>query len=983
MKERGHSSASGLVLGISAYYHDAAAALVDGGRILAAAQEERATRVKHDARFPAGAVRVCLASAGAALSDVGAVAFYDKPFLKFERILETFYARAPRGLARFTQAMPAWVKDKLLVRATLRRELASIDRAAPSLPIHFAEHHLSHAASAFFPSPFDEAAVLTVDGVGEWATASIGHGRGAELSILRELHFPHSLGLFYSALTHHLGFEVNSGEYKVMGLAPYGDPASSRMLAMERSLRERVVSLKDDGSFWMDPSFFDFEVGDSMTRDAAWEGALGVPRRRPAEPLRAEHCDLALAGQRVLSDAVLGMAREARRITGARHVCMAGGVALNCVANARIRDAGVFDDVWVQPAAGDAGGALGAALALHHIGRGAPRTALRGDAMAGSLLGRAWSDGEIEEALRGHGAVFERHDPASLCAMVAALLAEGQVVGWFQGRAEWGPRALGNRSILADARRPEMWDRLNLCIKRREAFRPFAPAVLAEDAAEWFELDRPSPYMLFVAQVSRRHRRDVPPERPADPLLLRHVARSDIPAVTHVDGSARVQTVHEGTNPLFAELLRAFRACTGCGLLANTSFNVRGEPIVDSPDDAWRCFATTDLDALAIGPFLVRKALQPAAAVAPAPEPSPALDRPGAAVARSAAVDGPRRAPRVLAWAALVVASVVSLFALDLVLGSVLLPPLKGCKIGPYHHGLKANFDAVQEWHELRYRMTTNSLGLKDERVREVPLRGDRPRILVLGDSYAEGVGFPFGETAAGRFWDAIGRDRWEVLNGAVESYSPRLYLLKLRHLLDVVGLRIDELVVFIDISDPQDDLLYDEWTPTQETYRLETFLQQHSLFRRLMRRHLVTLTPLRQRMWKDEETFERERATWTLEPGLLERWAARGLARSADHMAEVDAECRRRGIRLTIVVYPWVYQVLAGDRDSVQAAFWREFAASRGIDFVDLFPELVDPSREPDLSPFLPPPDNHWSAAGNRRVGEALARHWRARAVR
>lgn len=614
---RGGSSEGRLILGISAYFHDAAAALVDGERILAAAQQERTSRVKHDARFPAAAIRTCLESAGATFADVGAIAFYEKPFLKFERILETFYARAPRGLGRFVAAMPGWLRDKLLVRRTLRRELGEIDPRARALPIFFTEHHVAHAASAFYPSPFSEAAVVTIDGVGEWATASIAHGRGAELEILRELHFPHSLGLFYSALTYHLGFEVNSGEYKVMGLAPYGDPGSPRTIEIERAIRSRIVSLKEDGSFWMDPSFFDFEVGEAMTRDSAWAAALGVARRQPGERLGPEHCDLARAGQNVLTDAVLGMAREARRITGAANLCLAGGVALNCVANAQIREARLFDDVWIQPAAGDAGGALGAALAVHHISRGAARTARRGDSMGGALIGREWSDRDIEETLRREGAVYERLDHASLCAAVAELLDDGRVVGWHQGRAEWGPRSLGNRSILADARPPGMRERLNERVKLREAFRPFAPSVLWEDAAGWFDLEHPSPYMLFVANVAAPHRVEAPGVRPSDPLELRHVPCSDVPAVTHVDGSARVQTVHEGTNPKFAALLRAFRARTGCGVLANTSFNVRGEPIVDSPEDAWRCFSRTNLDALAIGPFLVRKVLQPAAAEPP------------------------------------------------------------------------------------------------------------------------------------------------------------------------------------------------------------------------------------------------------------------------------------------------------------------------------------------------------------------------------
>lgn len=604
------------ILGISAYYHDAAAALVEDGVVVAAAQEERFSRRKHDPSFPAQAVRFCLEHAGRDLVDVDAVAFYDKPLLKFERMLASFLAVAPRGVRAFVSGVPPALRPMLLPRFLIRDELSRIGDLAPGARLFFSEHHLSHAASAFFPSPFDEAAVLTVDGVGEWATASIGHGRGASISVARELHFPHSLGLFYSAMTWFLGFGINDGEYKLMGLAPYGDESSERYRRFRDVIDTRLLAVGEDGALALDVRRFRFLEERKVADEEEWASLFGMARRSPGAVIGAEHADLALAAQRVTEEALVRMAREASRLTGSRRLCLAGGVALNCVANRRILDAGLFEDVWIQPAAGDAGGALGAALALHHIGRGAPRSVPSGDAMRGALLGPEFGGVEIERCARRFGARFERFaSPADAGGAAARLLADGKVLGWFQGRAEWGPRALGNRSILADARRPEMQARLNVAVKRREDFRPFAPAVLAEEAREWFDLDRASPYMLLTASVAVAHRRDSGPGVPGEPK-----ARSDIPAVTHVDGSARLQTVARAVNPVFAAVLDAFKASTGCGVLVNTSFNVAGEPIVTTPEDAYRCFMATELDALVMGQFLFRKEEQP---------PSPAPREPG------------------------------------------------------------------------------------------------------------------------------------------------------------------------------------------------------------------------------------------------------------------------------------------------------------------------------------------------------------------
>ena len=603
------------LLGISAFYHDSAAALICNGEILAAAQEERFTRKKQDCSFPAHAVRYCLEHAGIGLADVEAVVFYDKPFLKFERLLETYYAFAPRGLSSFLSAMPVWIKEKLMLRTLLLDELSAccgIDKSA--LKLLFPEHHLSHAASAFFPSPFEDAAVLTVDGVGEWATASICHGTNNSLTMLKEMHFPHSLGLLYSAFTYYLGFKVNSGEYKLMGLAPYGDPSSGRVEEFERLIMTKLVDVKDDGSLWLDQTYFDYAAGLKMTRDHRWEELFGFPRREQESELQSEHCDLALAIQRVSEEVLIRMAREAKRLTGAHNLCLAGGVALNCVANGRLLDSGIFDDIWIQPAAGDAGGALGAALAAYYIYFGKERHADGvNDLMKGSYLGPEYSDLEVMQTARKYRAQFFRMDDfAALCERTASLLAEGNVIGWFQARMEWGPRALGNRSIIADPRNPEMQRKLNLKIKYREGFRPFAPSVLIEDAQEFFEVGVASPYMLLVADVHDKRRNPLP-EGYHDMTLrekLYHL-RSDIPSVTHIDYSARLQTVHSETNPRYWQLIYAFKEKTGYGVIVNTSFNVRGEPIVATPEDAYKCFMRTEMDYLVIGNFIFDKKEQP------------------------------------------------------------------------------------------------------------------------------------------------------------------------------------------------------------------------------------------------------------------------------------------------------------------------------------------------------------------------------------
>jgi carbamoyltransferase len=605
------------ILGISAFYHDSAAALLVDGEPVAAAQEERFTRTRHDSAFPINACRYVLSDAGVAYDDLAAIAFYEKPFLKFERLLETYHHFAPRGLASFVTAMPVWLREKLFMRQLIAEQLRQLGEARHR--IYYPEHHLSHAASAFYPSPFDDAAILTIDGVGEWATTTIGRGRAAQIEVLRELQFPHSVGLLYSAFTYYLGFTVNSGEYKLMGLAPYGHPQSARTAAFRSTITRELVDIRTDGSIVLNMEYFDFATRLRMANDARWEQLFEMARRAPESEISQAHMDLALAIQQITEEIVLRLARTARTLTGSRHLVLAGGVALNCVANGKILDARIFDDLWIQPAAGDAGGALGAAYAVWHIHDARPRdvtghTRCGGDAMTGSYLGPAFSDADIARTMRRHGADARLYESSlSLASDVAARLAAGQVGGWFQGRMEFGPRALGNRSIIADPRNPEMQKKLNLKIKYREGFRPFAPSVLEEDCADYFDLDRPSPYMLLVTPIRRERQIPVPASGAAAPMYERlYVARSDLPAITHVDYSARIQTVNRTTNPRYWELINAFKALTGCAVIVNTSFNVRGEPIVCTPDEAYRCFMRTEMDFLAAGNYLFDKNDQPA-----------------------------------------------------------------------------------------------------------------------------------------------------------------------------------------------------------------------------------------------------------------------------------------------------------------------------------------------------------------------------------
>ncbi len=591
------------ILGISAFYHDSAAALIRDGEIVAAAQEERFTRKKHDARFPRQAVAYCLEEGGVELRDLDHIVFYEKPFLKFERLLETYVGFAPRGLQSFQAAIPLWVREKLFQKQLLGQELRRYDpNFETDARLLFTEHHQSHAASAFFPSPFREAIVLTMDGVGEWATTSVAVGRDNQLDILKEIHFPHSLGLLYSAFTYYTGFRVNSGEYKLMGLAPYGEPRYVKVIL------DRLLDLKSDGSFRLDLSYFDYCTGLKMT-NGRFEALFGIPARRPDELLTQQHMDLAASIQAVLDEVVLRLTRAVTAETGLRNLCLAGGVALNCVTNGKVLRDGHVDQIWIQPAAGDAGGALGAALAAYHLYRNQPREPIaNSDGMKGSYLGPAFTQQEIERRLHAVGARFVHMSDDCLLGHSAEALAEGKALGWFQGRMEFGPRALGARSILGDARSPAMQSVLNLKVKYRESFRPFAPSVLREDVSDWFELDADSPYMLIVADVRADRRRTMSPaEQQLFGIDKLKVPRSEIPAVTHVDYSARIQTVHADTNPRYHALLTAFKQRTGCPVLVNTSFNVRGEPIVCTPEDAFRCFMGTEIETLAIGNCFLRK----------------------------------------------------------------------------------------------------------------------------------------------------------------------------------------------------------------------------------------------------------------------------------------------------------------------------------------------------------------------------------------
>ena len=603
------------ILGISAFYHDSAAALTIGGKTIAAAQEERFTRDKHTPDFPTHAITYCLEESGLEIDELDTIVFYDKPLLKFERLLQTYYAFAPKGLTSFLKAIPVWLNEKMFLKKLIYdglREVGNYDKA--KVKLLFPEHHLSHAASAFFTSPYESSAILTIDGVGEWCTASIGYGKDNEISILRELEFPHSVGLLYSAFTYFLGFTVNSGEYKLMGLAPYGDPTSDQTADFIEIIKTKLVDIKEDGSVWLDQSYFNYATGLRMIHEKKWEGLFGFPTRKPEATLAQHHCNLALAIQRVTEEIVLKMAVEAQKLTGSDNLCMAGGVALNCVANGKILREKIFENLYIQPAAGDAGGALGAALAANYMYfEEKRRVDGNKDQMSGSYLGPDFSEKEVILLNRKVKAVCKKYDDFSdLTKEVASKIADGNVVGWFQGRMEFGPRALGNRSILGDARNPEMQKKLNLKIKYREGFRPFAPSVLAEDVSEYFDMHTDSPYMLLVAPVRECRREKLPCNYHDLPLWEKlYHKRSDIQSITHLDFSARIQTVHKETNPRYWELINAFKQQTGYGIVVNTSFNVRGEPIVCTLYDAYRCFMSTEMDYLVINNFVYCKKEQP------------------------------------------------------------------------------------------------------------------------------------------------------------------------------------------------------------------------------------------------------------------------------------------------------------------------------------------------------------------------------------
>lgn len=595
------------ILGLSAFYHDSAACLLKDGVIVAAAQEERFTRKKHDPNFPANAVGYCLREAKIAGSEIDMVVFYEKPFIKFERLLETYLAFAPRGFKSFLSAIPVWIKEKVFQKTILVKELdKALDKSINWRErLLFSEHHLSHAASAFYPSPFENAAVLTLDGVGEWTTTSVAIGDGANLRILKEIHFPHSLGLMYSAFTYYTGFQVNSGEYKLMGLAPYGTPKYTALI------KEKIIKIANDGSFQLDMQYFDYATGLTMT-NKKFDQLFGGPRRTPESELTQREMDLAASVQKVIEEVFIKLARSIARETGKKNLCLAGGVALNCVANGTLVGKKIFENVWIQPAAGDAGGALGAALSVWHLHFNKKRKLNRNlDSMRGGFLGPSYSDNEIENILKGCGANYKKLSDTSLIEQVASALADGKVVGWMQGRMEFGPRALGSRSIIADPRSPTMQKQLNLKIKYRESFRPFAPSILREYQENWFDIDTESPYMLLVAKIKKDKQREMSvKEKQLFGIEKLNVKRSTIPAVTHIDYSARIQTVDEITNPKYHAVISAFAQKTGCPIVVNTSFNVRGEPIVCTPRDAFNCFMGTELDILAIGNIILFKEQQ-------------------------------------------------------------------------------------------------------------------------------------------------------------------------------------------------------------------------------------------------------------------------------------------------------------------------------------------------------------------------------------
>ena len=604
------------ILGISAFYHDSAAAIIEDGKIIAAAQEERFTRKKHDKAFPSNACRYCLEFSGIDIDELDGVVFYDKPLLKFERLLETYYRFAPRGISSFVTSIPVWLREKLFLKKLIREELKKIQSYDPKkLKLLFTEHHLSHAASAFYPSPFEEAAIITVDGVGEWATASICHGKGNSIRILKELHFPDSLGLLYSSFTYYLGFRVNSGEYKLMGLAPYGVPGSERVNNYINLIKSELVEIFDDGSIRMNQKYFNYATGLKMVNEKKWEKLFGISRRKPEADFTQEQCDLALAIQQVTEEIMMKIAGEAKRLTGSDNICLAGGVALNCVANGRLMREKTFKNLFIQPASGDAGGSLGAALAAYYLHFDQPRvTSDKYTTMQGAYFGPEYDNKEIEKASRKFKGIHKYYvDYDDMATEVADILDKGLVVGWFQGRMEFGPRALGNRSIIGDARNTEMQKKLNLKIKYRESFRPFAPTVLEEDNSKYFDINTPSPYMLLVADVRKELRNNIPADYYELPLRERlYINRSKIPAITHIDFSARIQSVSKETNPRYWTLINKFKEKTGYGLIVNTSFNVRGEPIVCTPTDAYRCFMRTEMDYLVMGNYVFDKREQPA-----------------------------------------------------------------------------------------------------------------------------------------------------------------------------------------------------------------------------------------------------------------------------------------------------------------------------------------------------------------------------------
>lgn len=603
------------ILGISAFYHDSAAALIINEEIVAAAQEERFTRKKHTSDFPVNAIKFCLEYSGCSIDELDAVVFYDKPLLKFERLLETYYAFAPKGLRQFITSIPVWLREKMFLKNLLRDSLSGISKYdKKKLCLLFPEHHLSHAASAFYPSPYNEAAILTIDGVGEWATATICYGKDNKVKMLKEMKFPHSVGLLYSAFTYYLGFRVNSGEYKLMGLAPYGNPASEQTNSFINSIKEHILSIKDDGSIWLNQDYFNYATGLKMVNERKWGKLFGFPAVKPDGKIEQKHCNLAYAIQNVTEEIVIKMANEAKKITGSDYLCMAGGVALNCVANGKLLKEKVFKDIYIQPAAGDAGGALGAAQIVNYMYFEQERIVrIDGDSMQGAYLGPDFSDKECIIAFKKHKAVFNKIDSFDdLCKEVTDLIDKGNVIGWFQGRMEYGPRALGNRSILGDARNIEMQKKLNLKIKYREGFRPFAPSVLIESSQEFFDLHIASPYMLLIADVNKERRKKLPDNyQELDLWEKLYYVRSDVQCITHLDFSARIQTVHKDTNPRYWHLINTFKEKTGYGIVVNTSFNVRGEPIVCTPEDAYKCFMRTEMDYLVVNDFLLKKTDQP------------------------------------------------------------------------------------------------------------------------------------------------------------------------------------------------------------------------------------------------------------------------------------------------------------------------------------------------------------------------------------